>query len=62
METVNYGRNKLYDTGPWFGITKTTYEILTIIILVVVPYLKSNHAIFSGTIVAKTPLKYDKKL
>ncbi len=23
METVNYGRNKFYDTGPWAQFNKT---------------------------------------
>ena len=29
MDTVNYGRNKFYDTGPRVDIHKMSYELLT---------------------------------
>ncbi len=30
----NYGRKKLYSTGPWAGIHKYTYELLNVIIVI----------------------------
>jgi hypothetical protein len=36
---------KFYKNDSWAGIRETTYELLTIIILVGVPYPKSNHDI-----------------
>jgi hypothetical protein len=27
METVNYGRHKFYDTGPWVSIDSTSFSL-----------------------------------
>ncbi len=51
METVNYGRNKFYDTNPRSNIHKISYKIIVTIIVISVPHLKCNRAILNDIFV-----------
>jgi hypothetical protein len=42
METVNYGRNKFYDTGPWLVFENMIVLLLLLTIYYTVGFYKIN--------------------